>query len=395
MAVETISLKSINRLEAGQTIWDQAVKGFGVRRQRKATVYVLKYRDRTGRQRFKTIGRHGSPWTPESARNEAKLYLAALISNRTTSGQNQGKTLSFAEAADLYQTRYAVLHKKPRSLAEDRRNLARHIVPYLGHKGLMDITPETVEAFLGHRRQFPANANRCLALISHIFTSAGKWGYVPGGFNPCRGVRRYREKRRERFLSDKEISRLGAILSASGSPAIKGSARQEDWRAVNVFKLLIYTGARLSEILTLQWGYIHWDQNYARLPDSKTGAKNIPLPEPALDILRQIAELRGRDGKYVFPGKRPSAHFTGIQKPWQRLRNKAGLPDVRIHDLRHCYASMAVAGGESLYIVGNILGHRSAATTQRYAHLAMAPVLDAARRTADRLAALMQIPPHA
>jgi integrase len=111
--------------------------------------------------------------------------------------------------------------------------------------------------------------------------------------------------------------------------------------------------------------------------------------------LRQIAELRGRDGKYVFPGKRPSAHFTGIQKPWQRLRNKAGLPDVRIHDLRHCYASMAVAGGESLYIVGNILGHRSAATTQRYAHLAMAPVLDAARRTADRLAALMQIPPHA
>ena len=115
----------------------------------------------------------------------------------------------------------------------------------------------------------------------------------------------------------------------------------EDWRATNILRLLVYTGARLSEILTLQWTWIHWGGGFARLPDSKTGTKNVPLPQPALDVLRKVSEEHGRPSKFVFPGARSGTYFTGIQNPWQRIRLKAGLPDVRIHDLRHCFASTA------------------------------------------------------
>jgi integrase len=164
----------------------------------------------------------------------------------------------------------------------------------------------------------------------------------------------------------------------------------EDRRAINILRLLVYTGARLSEILTLQWAWIHWEAGFARLPDSKTGTKNLPLPEPALDVLSRILEEHGRQSEFVFPGKQSRTYFTGIQKPWQRIRLKAGLPDVRIHDLRHCFASTAVTHGESLDMVGAVLGHRNTTTTQRYAHLAMQPMLESANRTSSRLAALMQ-----
>jgi integrase len=218
---------------------------------------------------------------------------------------------------------------------------------------------------------------------------AAKWGAVPVGTNPCRGMKRFREDIRERFLSEEEVARLGTALANADKSRNEGG---EDWRALNVLRLLVYTGARLSEILSLQWTSIQWEAGIARLSDSKTGAKSLPLPAPALNILRNLSEERGRPSKFVFPGARPNTHFTGIQKPWQRIRLKAGLADVRIHDLRHCFASMAVARGESLYLVGAVLGHRSASTTQRYAHLSMQPVLESANRTSNLLAGLMQSP---
>ena len=382
MAVEPITLRSVARLGKGQTIWDASVKGFGVRKQRQAAVYVFKYRDRNGRQRFKTIGHHGHPWTPESARAEAKQYAAMLL--RTVSQGEAANCPTLREFSGIYVSRYAALHKKPRTLVEDRRNLELHILPILGQKRLADIMPVDVAHFHASRSEWPSNANRCLALLSHIFTTAAKWGAVSAGFNPCRGIKRYREEMRERFLSSEEIARLGKALA----DAEDGSGG--DWRPINALRLLIYTGARLSEILALQWGWIHWEHGFARLPDSKTGTKNLPLPEPALKVLHGISEKYGRGSKYVFPGKRKDSHFDSIQKPWQRIRLKARLPDVRIHDLRHCFASTAVSHGESLYLVGAILGHRATSTTQRYAHLSMQPILDSANRTSSRLAALMQ-----
>lgn len=389
MSVHRISLKAIAELAPGQTIWDSDVKGFGVRRQRRAAAYILKYRDQNGRQHFLTIGRHGSPWTPETARKEARRRLVALTECQTGHGSFSDSSPTLETFSKTYLENYAQLHKKPRSVAEDRRNLELHILPMLGSRRLAEITAADIAQFHTLRGKHPSNANRCLALLSHIFSIGTKWGVLPAGTNPCRGIKRFRERIRERFLSAEEVVSLGKILAeVEICPATdRGS---EDRRAINIIRMLVYTGARLSEILTLQWGWIHWEDGFARLPDSKTGTKNLPLPQPALDVLRKVSEEHGRQSKFVFPGARSGTYFTGIQKPWQRIRLKAGLPDVRIHDLRHCFASTAVAHGESLYLIGAILGHRTTSTTQRYAHLAMQPILESANRTSGRLAALMQ-----
>ena len=389
MAVLQISSKAIAELAPGQTIWDSKVKGFGVRRQRRAAVFVLKYRDGNGRQRFITIGRHGSLWTPEAARTAARQHLAIQTGHHSNPDLSISPTL--AEFSKGYLERYATLHKKPRSVAEDRRNLELHILPVLGARRLAEITSADIAQFHAIRGKCPSNANRCLALLSHIFSIGAKWGALPAGTNPCRGIKRFRERVCERFLSADEVVRLGRALANADSTDHNDS---EDWRPVSILRLLVYTGARLSEILTLEWGWIHWEGSFARLPDSKTGTKTVPLPQPALEVLRRVSEQHGRPSKFVFPGKRSGTYFTGIQKPWQRIRQKAGLPDVRIHDLRHCFASTAVAHGESLYLVGAVLGHRATSTTQRYAHLAMQPILDAANRTSCRLAALMHTSEH-
>lgn len=386
--VRRISLKAIAELAPGQTVWDADVKGFGVRCQRRAAVYILKCRDQNGRQHFLTIGRHGAPWTPEMARAEAKQRLGALAGRKGALDALSSASSPNLEAfSQIYLERYAVLHKKPRSVAEDRRNLELHILPILGRKQLSEITAADIAHFHASRGKYPSNANRCLAILSHIFSVAAKWGALPAGINPCRGIKRFRERIRERFLSTEEVVALGKALAEADNPEGDGG---EDWRAVNVLRLLVYTGARLSEILTLQWAWIQWEAGFARLPDSKTGTKSVPLPQPALDVLRKVSQEHGRQSKFVFPGARSGSYFTGIQKPWQRIRREAGLADVRIHDLRHCFASTAVAHGESLYLVGAVLGHRTTSTTQRYAHLAMQPILESANRTSSRLAELMQ-----
>ncbi len=220
------------------------------------------------------------------------------------------------------------------------------------------------------------------------------------GTNPCRGLDRYSEKVRERFLRKEELAALGAVLRAAETTATSTASaigtRAEDWRAISCLRLLIYTGARLTEILSLEWSWINWDRSFVRLPDSKNGAKTVFLPGPALALLKDIYEKRRHDqsgSKFVFPGQRKGSYFTGIQRPWQRLRALAGLHNVRIHDLRHSFASTAVAGGESLYVVGAILGHRQTTTTQRYAHLAIDPIREAADHIASRIAAILDPAP--
>jgi integrase len=408
MAKDRISQKTVAQLEAGQTLWDNLVRGFGVRRQRNAPVYVLKYRFR-GRQRFVTIGPHGSPWTPEDARQEARRMLGLLASKEkprdpAMERDAASQEITFAEMAERYLADFAAARKKTRTIAEDTRNLKLHILPVLGHLKLSDISRKDLVRFLSSHRERPIAANRCLALISHIFNVAEKWEIKELGTNPCRGIDRFKEKSRDLLLESTELANLGEVLNTiiHKNRGVRRISRQhgklelEDWRAVACIWLLIFTGARLNEILSLEWSYINWDLGFARLPESKTGAKNLPLPNPALAILRKIRENRGQkelDSKYVFPGDRPNSYFKGIQKPWRRIRTAAGLNNVRLHDLRHCYASTAVSGGESLYLVGSILGHRQAATTQRYAHLAMTPILEVANRTAGRLAALLKPAP--
>ena len=404
MASKRITIRSVESLTAESTLWDTDVRGFGVRRRsQRDAIYLLKYRFK-GRQRIYTIGRHGSPWTPDTARDEALRLLGLINSKENPRDPAAERDLekgqpTFAEFAQRYLDEYAAAHKKPRTIAEDRRNLALHIVPKIGKQKVADITRADMARFHTGRRAHPVNANRCLATAAHMFEVAEKWGLRPVGSNPCRGIDRFPEKSRERMLTAEELARLGDALARAAIgwtdeewkeiPVKDRPARQtpEDWRAIACYRLLLFTGARLSEILMLEWSWIDWERGLARLPDSKTGAKNLPLSAPALALLKAMPRLQ--DSPYVLPGDTVSGHFVGIQKPWQRVRKLAKLPDVRLHDLRHAFASVAVQSGDSLYLVGKVLGHRQASTTERYAHLAPDPVKAVADRNAQRIAAML------
>ena len=399
-----ITADVVEAVKPGEAVWDSEVRGFGVRRQSRDTVYVLKTRI-GGNQRYLTIGRHGSPWGegkllgPALARREAQRLVGMIRDGKDpTQERDQAKAASaFAELAARYMTEYAEPRKKPRTRAEDARLLKLHILPDLGKMKVRDIGKGEVARFHTGLRATPVAANRALALLSAIMTWAESVGERPEQSNPCRSVNRFPERARERMLNAEELARLGAALDRaergwSDEELAEEAVRPrrvtpEDWRAVAAFRLLIFTGARLSEILTLRWDWIDKAVGTARLPDSKTGAKTLPLPPPAVAVIEALPRLAG--SPHVLPGDRPGKPFVGIQKPWQRVRAAAGLADLRLHDLRHAFASVAVAGGESLYVVGKILGHRQADTTSRYAHLAEDPMKAAADRTAARLAGMM------
>ena len=417
-----IDTDAVDRMKPGETLWDNEARGFGVRRRSGDPVYAVKTRIK-GKQVILTIGRHGKgAWTAAKARAEAIRLLGVIRDGQDPRAAKiaDRDAPTFADFATRYIAEYATAHKKPRTLAEDKRLLKLHIRPSFDKTRLRDIDKAAVQRFHAGMRKAPVAGNRALALLSSILGWAEAVGERPDNSNPCRHVKRYPEKARERLLTAPEMARLGDALDRAGAAwdeSIVEAWRKrcaedaealdiepgrrtawlesrvpkrwtaEDWRAIAAFRLLIFTGARLSEILTLHWAWVDAAQGVARLPDSKTGAKNLYLPPGALAVLSDLPRMEYND--HVLPGDRPGASFVGIQKPWQRVRGLAGLPDLRIHDLRHAFASAAVASGDSLFIVGKLLGHRQSSTTERYAHLAPDPALAVATRTAERLADLM------
>jgi integrase len=223
----------------------------------------------------------------------------------------------------------------------------------------------------------------------------------PDGSNPCKNVERFKEQSRERFLTGAEFQRLGEVLAQAERAAllvagINGKERltRVNPQAIRAIRLLIFTGARVGEILGLRWEYIDAGNGRANLPDSKTGKKVIQLPAPALEVLA-TAE-RPEDGRgYVIrggDGSDPEVRLVNIKGPWGVIRQAAGLDDVRPHDLRHAFASIAVAGGLSLPMIGALLGHRETRTTQRYAHLSDDPQRAAADQIAGRISDAMRGP---
>lgn len=247
-------------------------------------------------------------------------------------------------------------------------------------------------------------ANRTTDLLASMLTFAVSRNYCPN--NPARGVRKYRPQPRERFLAPKELARLGEVLAKAEAEFREGEARAKQGKprksgrkgendppsgenpcAIAAIRLLMLTGCRKSEILLLRWEWVDFERALLRLPDSKTGAKAVPLGAPALELLTTVTRIEGNP--HVFPSTVGEGHLVGIQKVWSRIRNRAELPDVRLHDLRHSFASVGAAGGDSLYIVGKLLGHTQARTTRRYAHLADDPLRAAADRIASKIAASM------
>lgn len=383
MATKRLTAEIVNKMQAGEVIWDAEVRGFGVRHRGRDPHYLIKTRI-AGKQRILTIGRHGKgAWTVELARREAIRQLGLIRDGKDPAKERDDarKAPDFATFAARYLAEYAEDHKKPRTVREDRRQLDKDILPVIGGTKIRKITKADIARLHHAMRDRPVAANRVVALISSIFGWGERIGDLPEGTNPCKGIKFYAEKNRERYLSADEMGRLGDAL------AVAEAAESEDWRAIAAIRLLLLTGARKSEILSLEWAWIDADRGVARLPDSKTGARTIFLPPAALEILARLPRLDG--SKYVLPGNRAGGHFIGLPHPWERLRAAAGLEDVHLHDLRHSFASTTITGGDSLFVLGKLLGHRKASTTEKYSHLAPDPAKAAADRAGSRIAALL------
>ncbi len=383
-----ITKRSVDALAPGAggaeaVLWDSEVKGFGVRVQRGGSKsYILHYRGGIGRGATLhklTIGRHGSPWTAETARAEAKRLLGMVEGGADPAADRiaRKEAPTIADLAERFLAEHAEAKRKASTALEYRRLLDRAILPALGRRKAMDVIRHDIAKLHHGLRETPYQANRLLAVLSKMFNLAERWGLRPDGSNPCRHVEKFGERKRERMLSPAELARLGDALAAhDGSPF-----------AVAAVKLLVFTGARLGEVLGLRWEWIDFERGEARLPDSKTGAKTLHLPPPALAVLAELPRLDGNP--YVVAGAKPGAALVNLEKPWRAIRKPAGLDDVRLHDLRHAFASVAASSGMGLPIIGKMLGHTQPATTARYAHLASDPVKAAAAAVAGKIAAAM------
>lgn len=221
-------------------------------------------------------------------------------------------------------------------------------------------------------------ANKAVALLGAIYSFAVDRGLVDT--NPVTGVKRYREGRRERYLSVAELERLGNAIQAAAQKELPG--------ALTAIRLLALTGARRGEILNARWENVDFERSILILPDSKTGYKVLLWGAAALDVLKNAVRIE--DNPYICPGASPNKPLVNIQKPWTRIRGNAGLSDVRLHDLRHSFASVSAAGGDSLLVIGKLLGHTQPSTMQRYAHLADDPLKAAADRTSTRIDTMMR-----
>ena len=216
-------------------------------------------------------------------------------------------------------------------------------------------------------RAGPGAANRTHDILRAAFNKAEQWGLRPEGSNPCSGIKRNRQRKFERFLSEAEIARLGKVLSD----------REESWPGpITIIRLLLLTGCRYGEIASLTWGEIKGGR--IRLDDSKTGARTVWLGSEAQAILSRLQ--RGKPGEHVFINPETGSVFATVGHYWRMIRAEAGLGSMRIHDLRHSFASHAAAASETLPMIGKLLGHARVDTTARYAHLDDAQLLDIAER---------------
>ena len=377
MRRRTISNRMVAALEVERdtVFWDRELKGFGIRAYPGGgKVYVAQARGPKGPRRV-TVGRHGVV-NAEEAKRRAALIIARVkagedpVPEPLAAKLSQGPTV--ADLAARYLEEHVAVRCKPKTARTARSVVERHIVPGLGGLALAAVEPRHVLELHHGLSDRPAMANMTVATLSHMFRLAEGWGMVADGVNPCGSVARYPAKRRERFLTDAEFKKLGRVLDEAEA---EGGASAG---AVAAIRLLMLTGCRKNEILTLQWKDVDLDAGELALADAKTGPRAVPLPPSAARLLAALP--RKPSNPWVIPGHKPGTHMRDIDGAWQTLRARAGLKGVRLHDLRHSYASRALALGESLPMIGKLLGHADIASTLRYAHLAQGAERDAAAR---------------
>ena len=380
---ERIRQRIVNRLfvdDRDTVFWDRDLPGFGVRVYPSGTkVYVVQARGQ-GRSRRITLGRHGALSADEARRQAARL-IARIKAWDEPAAVAPARAATVAEVAGRYLREHVVVHCKPRTRVLYEAVVRRHLVPAFGDTAVSAVRREHVASLHFRLRDTPYAANRAVDLLARILDVAVEWGLrPPGDGNPARSVEKYNARRLERFLSEEEFRRLGRVLDAASAGA--GGASPA---AIAAIRLLVLTGCRRSEILGLRWDHVDLEAGELRLPDTKTGARLVPLSPAAADAIASLPQVAGNP--WVIPGRNPGAPLKNLQYPWEILRARADLEDVRIHDLRHSFASRALALGESLPVIGELLGHRRVRTTARYAHLAREAVKSSASRVAESIMA--------
>ena len=376
-----LTKRTVDAIEPQATeffIWDESIPGFGLRVMpsgRKS--FVVQYR--AGRRPRRMSLGPSTVLTCDQARTRAITIIAAVKNGEDPAADRAAKrnAATVSDLAERFDKEHIAVRLKASTAKEYRGNLRRFILPALGRLAVPEITRADVAKFHHDLRHFPYQANRCLEVISKMFVLAEMWGLRPDGSNPRKHIRKYPEEKRERFLSAAELRRIGEVLREMESEGVELSS------AILAARLLILTGCRLGEIMTLKWDYIDFHERALRLPDSKTGKKIVHLGVPAVECLRDAQRIDGNP--WVISGTLTGKPLSDLQPFWQRVRARAGVKDVRIHDLRHTFASTAVASGQGLPMIGKLLGHTQVQTTARYAHLAADPVKSAADSVATSL----------
>ena len=387
-----LTKRSIDQIKpAGKqdvVVWDDTLPGFGLRvKPSGVKSFIVQFRNSAGRSRRMTLGRFGV-LTPAQARNRAMQILAAASRGDDPVQEKQAARtdISVNELAERYMDEYAKMYKKPLSVAADERSLRLVILPAIGHLPAKSITRTDIAKMMHAHKSEPVKANRAFALVSKMVNLAEAWGIRPDASNPCRHIKKFPEKPRQRYLSDEELARLGRALRECEK---EGSELPS---SITALRLLIFTGCRRQEILELKWDYVDFGRECILFPDSKSGFKAVPLGDAALEVLANTPRITGNP--YVCPGIKLMRPLVGLQRAWARIRSKADLDDVHLHDLRHTFGATGAGAGQSLHILGSLLGHKQSRTTQVYAHLAQSPQKKAVDDINARLKRAMEQEPE-
>jgi integrase len=411
MAGQRITKRVVDSLKikpSEYAVWDATMPGFGVRvRPTGAMSYVVVYRAGSGRgapYRRYTIGTIGKI-TPEKARLRAKGILGAVAHGRDPAGEKTGErdTPTVAEMADRFMNEHIEPKRKPGTATFYRDILDRIVKPELGTTKADKVTRSAVAKVHGKLCATPFQANRMLAVVGSMYAFAARIGAVPEGTNPARKIDKFAEHRRERFLTGEELERLGAAIREAETKGIPWEVDETGPKAKHLpkannrytkigpfaaaaLRLLLFTGCRLREILHLKWENVDSERGLLFLADSKTGKKTVVLNAPALAVLTGLEKI----GPYVVRGDHPDKPRADLKGPWEAVSKRAGLDGVRLHDLRHTYASLGAGSGLGLPIIGKLLGHTQASTTHRYAHLDNDPLRRATEHIGSQIAEALE-----